>query len=181
MLNGPALWDLILGDMPEGAIIAGGAVRDYLLGVEPKDIDVFMSTEMTLARSDDVEENYAFTVANDCRTGLHRIDNICERKEEYEAMTGIDLVSSGEMYGHKVDAVVLDEMGDGLELVNGFDFAINQCWYVAGKEKCTGACIDDIAGKTVTLLSNDRRERSLKRFARFNERHGNAYTFKDLT
>lgn len=40
MQNGPALWLKILSRFPSGAIVAGGAVRDYLLGAEPKDIDV---------------------------------------------------------------------------------------------------------------------------------------------
>ena len=43
MANGPDLWRAILAKMPPGSIVAGGAVRDYLLGYEPKDIDVFMS------------------------------------------------------------------------------------------------------------------------------------------
>lgn len=37
--NGPELWQEIIEKLP-GAVIAGGAVRDYLLGVEPKDIDL---------------------------------------------------------------------------------------------------------------------------------------------
>jgi len=57
-VNGPALWSEILNKIPRSAlsfvsfttpsrlptpIIAGGAVRDYLWGKEPKDIDVFVN------------------------------------------------------------------------------------------------------------------------------------------
>ena len=57
-VNGPALWSEILNKIPRSVlsfvgftppsrlptpIIAGGAVRDYLWGKEPKDIDVFVS------------------------------------------------------------------------------------------------------------------------------------------
>lgn len=184
MLNGPELWDLILGDMPEGAVIAGGAVRDYLLGVEPKDIDVFYawpapSEELPPINLDNLELHFV----SDPRVGLHRIDDYYKRQEEYTAMTNINLVSSGVMYGFKVDAVEMTEMKDGFDLVEGFDFAINQCWYdsnMAGMGQLA-ASRRDMAENTVTLLSNDRRERSLARFARFNERHAGAYTFVDLT
>jgi len=40
--NGPDLWDAILLKLGPDAYIAGGAVRDYILGTEPKDIDVFL-------------------------------------------------------------------------------------------------------------------------------------------
>lgn len=179
MINGPELWDLILGDMPEGAVIAGGAVRDYLLGVEPKDIDVFYAWPAPSSEPIDWESIEIF-LEPDARVGLHRIDNIYERQEEYEAMTNINLVSSGTMYGFKVDAIELTEMDSAEQLVNGFDFAINQCWYDGFDLYHTGAADDDLHRKTVTLLSNDRRERSLKRFDRFNERHNNAFTFVDI-
>lgn len=43
MQNGPKLWREILSSHSPKAIIAGGAVRDYLLGLgEPKDIDIFL-------------------------------------------------------------------------------------------------------------------------------------------
>jgi len=50
--NGPGLWTAILDDVKDylstyygeaDAIIAGGAVRDFLLDEAPKDIDVFIS------------------------------------------------------------------------------------------------------------------------------------------
>src|SRR5688572_21236605 len=48
MKNGPELWDKILYAVrevyePNYACIAGGAVRDYLLGKPSKDIDVFVA------------------------------------------------------------------------------------------------------------------------------------------
>lgn len=49
--NSPALWDEIISRvtpfLPEGtrAVVAGGAVRDYVLSFAPKDIDVFLVSE----------------------------------------------------------------------------------------------------------------------------------------
>src|SRR5687768_10379559 len=45
--NGPELWDKLLEAVkevyePEFCCIAGGAVRDYALGKDPKDIDIFV-------------------------------------------------------------------------------------------------------------------------------------------
>lgn len=183
MNNGPALWDLILGDMPDGAVIAGGAVRDYLLGVEPKDIDVFFVWPAVEEGPVDLDVVDWEMVSLNCpRVGLYRIDDYYERLEEYAALTNVNVVSSGKMYGFKVDAVELAEMKDGSDLVDGFDFGINQSWYTTE----TGIRETQIAGcdrdaQQVSLLSNDRRERSLKRFDRFNERHDGAYTLVDLT
>lgn len=46
MINGPELWDEILGvarEFGQNPVIAGGAIRDYVLGLgAPKDIDVFI-------------------------------------------------------------------------------------------------------------------------------------------
>lgn len=44
--NGPGMWQALLADMKEKApdtefAVAGGAVRDYVLGLPPKDIDLF--------------------------------------------------------------------------------------------------------------------------------------------
>jgi len=42
-MNHAGLWDCILKlvDVP-GAVVAGGCLRDHFLGLEPKDIDVFI-------------------------------------------------------------------------------------------------------------------------------------------
>jgi len=41
--NGPALWDALLDavNVP-GAVVAGGSIRDWCLGIDPKDIDIFV-------------------------------------------------------------------------------------------------------------------------------------------
>ena len=73
MQNGPELWNAILDQMPPGAVIAGGAVRDFILGVQPKDIDVFMGD----VEPDPVPtQDKFFMGAFDARCGLHRIDAV---------------------------------------------------------------------------------------------------------
>ena len=173
MQNGPDLWTAILEQMLPGAVIAGGAIRDFILGVEPKDIDVFYG-EVPLPEVTDIDfsEIHYF----DLRCGLHRIDAVYERIEEYKAMTGINLVSTGEMFGYKVDAVLMDDFKGGFDLVEGFDFGINRCWW-NGQINDTDEAAYDRENKVVTLLQHDRLERSQVRFDRFNARMGGGWTY----
>jgi hypothetical protein len=170
--NGPELWSAILARMPSGSIIAGGAVRDYLNGVEPKDIDVFIDIEAD-ARRLETDDAYALK-AGDARFGLHRIDNEYERFEEYAAVSNIACVSSGMMFGHRVDAVVMEKFKGGADLVAGFDFGLNRVWF-DGEIHDTPEAYHDRENNCATLLLNDRVERSLKRFARLNERWGGGW------
>ena len=41
-MNGPRFWAQLLRGIENQAIIAGGAVRDWFMGLEPKDIDIFI-------------------------------------------------------------------------------------------------------------------------------------------
>lgn len=156
-VNGPELWDQILAFFP-GAIIGGGAVRDYLLGVEPKDIDVFAN-------------------AND----LHVPDNFAplegDRREEYDALGFIDVVSRATMAGYQIDLVGINLACTPRELIETFDFGVSRCAYTTSAGIIdTAESLADRSNKTVTLLLDDRLERSRLRFARFNERMGGDWT-----
>lgn len=158
--NGPELWDAILAGMPEGSIVAGGAVRDFLLGFEPKDIDVFMGLHIG---------------DHDPRYGLYRIDNTHERFEEYAAVSNIMCVSSGTLLGVKVDAVLIENFDGGAKLIDDFDFGITRCWY-DGEVHDTPEARHDRDNRIVTLLSDEREARSLARFERLNTRWGGDWT-----
>jgi len=41
MINNPQTWNTLLEKAPPGAVLMGGAVRDYLLNQEAKDYDIF--------------------------------------------------------------------------------------------------------------------------------------------
>lgn len=168
--NGPDLWNAILARMPVGSVIAGGAVRDYLNGVEPKDIDVFIdiAAEAVCVNDGDLLK------AHDPRFGLFRIENIYERYEEYAAVSNIACVSSGQMFGHRVDAVVIEGFTGGADLVAGFDFGLNRVWY-DGEIHDTREAYHDRQNNCATLLLTDRVERSIKRFERLNERWGGGW------
>lgn len=173
MNNGPNLWGAILKQMPPGSVIAGGAIRDWYLDVEPKDIDVFTGGQ--IPPDDPPTQECFFTEAFNPRSGLYRIDNYYERQEEYQAMGNIQLVSSGQMLGYRVDLVEMTDFTGGDDLIEGFDFAMNQMWFDGDLVYRNNAAVQDLANHTVTLLRDDRLERSLRRFERFNERMGGGW------
>lgn len=159
--NGPELWTAVLAKMPDGAIVAGGAVRDFLLGVEPKDIDVFCPTEALGA--------FDFT-------GFEPLGD--DRRDEYEALPLIDLVQRTKLNGVQVDLVGV-HMPDWTPraLVETFDFGITRSWFDAEGLHDTAEAGCDRASKTVTRLIHDRPERALIRFERFNQRMGGAFQY----
>lgn len=153
--NGPELWSKILEKLPTGAIIAGGAVRDYLLGIEPKDIDIFIHDQ-------DFPDIEGFNTLGD------------DRRKEYDAMTDISVVTHGVVAGYPADLVGIHNWNPA-EFVNLFDFGLAQCWF-DGEIHETFEAINDRANHTVTLLLTDRLERAKTRFERFNERMGGGWT-----
>lgn len=171
--NGPELWSAILCVMPVGSVIAGGAVRDYLLGIKPKDIDVF--SDITAERAAPSEQEHGI-VYSDPRFGLYRIENEYERFEEYAAVSNIACVSSGQLLGRRVDHVIIEGFTNGEDLVAGFDFGLNRCWF-DGEIHDTEQAQHDRESRTATLLLTDRVERSATRFQRLNERWGGGWRY----
>jgi len=144
--------------MPAGAIVAGGAVRDYLLGVNPKDIDVFVNVDR-------------FTNPE----GFETLGS--DKDAEYDAMSEIALVTRGVIAGYQVDLVGV-MFADAHDMIKCFDFGVTRCWY-DGEIHDTPEAAADRANKTVTLFLDDRLERSRARFARFNERMGGDWRLID--
>jgi hypothetical protein len=162
MINGPELWRDILREMPPGAIIAGGAVRDYLLDIKPKDIDVFMKPAGWI-------ENRP--------SGFHRIDDNNERDCEYRAMSGIHSVSQGDKFGFSLDVIEMDSF-DPARTVGAFDFALTRCWFDGMSIHDTVEAQLDRWFETATLLIDTRPARAEARFNRFNLRAGGRFTLR---
>lgn len=164
--NGPELWAEILKCCPPGAFIAGGAVRDYLLGVEPKDIDVFASTDTLVPNAPWQTEVF------------RRIDIPEDRRAEYEAMTEVDVVQRGRIAGWTVDLVYgwYEKEFSAPKVVETFDFGLARCWW-DGELHDTPEAAADRNNRTVTLLIKDRPFRAQQRFDRFNARMGGDWTY----
>jgi hypothetical protein len=176
MQNGPQLWDTILAALKPtfpSAVIAGGAVRDYLLGVEPKDIDVFVNANLT--KLSVRIEDFDF---------VRMEPNI-----EYEHWTEdqkhpVAGVLDGHYLPTNIPVQLIGRPHEGFSaksLVNDFDIGITQCWYDGDGVCETSACAADHENMTLTILRNGSvraLERSKERAARFNAREGNSYTVK---
>jgi len=160
MKNGPELWDKILSHFPEDTILAGGAVRDFFLGVEPKDFDLFSPYSSYKA---DIE-------------GMNHIDfddGEGTHAEEYEAMGEIGIVMKGEIEGVNVDYIGM-HLDDPVAMIESFDTDINQVFFARGGRLYKKAgFIKALETKIVTVQRGDRLERTQERFDRFNlKMHG---------
>lgn len=168
--NGHELWDAILAQMPKGSVIAGGAVRDYLLGVEPKDIDVFMPVRPVAQTLQQVVTQTTMPLADltvaastNYLPGFVSVEDAAGREardEIYASLTGIAVVSRGEMFGRQIDAIEMVDFNPDT-LLDNFDFGITRAMYRDGRIDERVECILDRTFKTVTLYIHEdwRRER----------------------
>ncbi len=168
MRNCPSFWTVLLQDLPPGAIVAGGAVRDYLLGVPPKDIDIFVETS-EWDKPDD----------------FFSLDGRAEKDQEYGMMSNIDVVARGTRFGYQVDLIGITLPNarhvTGKNLVPTFDFGITRCWFDGLGLHETNESRIDRCRQTVTLFHDDRMDRALARFDRFNARMGGTYKLQPAT
>ncbi len=185
-MTGPAIWGSLLPQLDAAAdrclltasfIVAGGPVRDYMLGLPAKDIDVF--TYVDNAHDFDMlldELPEEFDMA------LHEYD------EDYVNDDPVTLGVATGTWTHNDVTYSVDIIcraaarKGGAALVSTFDFASVQGWY-APKEAPTvqgTALFDtDLANGTATLLHDRHVEDSYNRWARFNERHPDRLAFND--
>jgi len=96
----------------DNAIIAGGAVRDWLTGRKPKDIDVFYTGNLNFKRLTDL----GFTVD-------HEFDD----REIYGNLLGIQTILDHVYKGYKVQFIQIN--CDPHAFVNTFDLSTSYCWY----------------------------------------------------
>lgn len=181
MNSSPIAWNKLIDLLSkkfDTPIVAGGAVRDYQLGVQPKDIDVFVFG--VAGGSDEIKAAYPW---------LQPMEK--ESSNEYSTMKDVQVVWEGTWEKLKINVVWMEHVEkDGESLVSTFDFGLCRIWWeplYMGPNKTmiatssgviceTASFKKDLAHKTVTMLIDDKKERSIKRFKRFNERHGDLFT-----
>lgn len=166
MQNGPELWDAILRPVHEAfpghkVVIGGGAVRDYLLGFEPKDIDVFVLDRP--GHNFIQDPNFLYIEPGEGRKG------------EYDGKQWVQFVSDYEAFGFPIQVIGVTEP-TGQALVDAFDLGITRCWYEDGEIHDTINAQIDRDCRAVTVILHDRLERSMDRAQRFIDRHAGAIT-----
>lgn len=174
--NGPALWDTLLEALNvPGAVIAGGCIRDYHLGLTPKDYDICVPGFQRPGLIDLAK----------CREGVADLtplwwDEDGGEDKDYDSPDLIGVLE-GELLGHPVNIIARADHDDGLKaLIEGFDFHIVQFAYstqlgITG----TDAAEWDLANRTATLAHTKFTELSYKRFDRFNVRNPGVLTMVD--
>lgn len=176
--NGPKVWDALLSIV--GAywlpVVAGGALRDHILGVDPKDIDIVVPALFEDDFTSIIESLNSATCEG---TIIYPSD---ATGSEYEASAPLDLVGvwEGEIIGYPVNIIGRKSLRDGpLRLVETFDFDVLKLWYANGDIEATPAATRDLHQRRATLAHDRTYDQSLRRFARFNERNPGKLTLRD--
>lgn len=182
MKNGPELWDAILRGLNDAsAVIAGGCVRDYLLGREPKDIDVFVN----VACKDQLR------VLGRALPATFSVSLMRELTEYEVAPDWVGEVSgvldgsfcpegSHDIFDDYTQVQIIGRPSadfGGAQLVSRFDFGITRSWY-DGELHDTPEAAQDRANRTVTLMrwdTDDHVRSSLKRFERWRDRYSEPF------
>lgn len=180
-MSGPAVWGALLNQIraaaPARYVVAGGAIRDYWLGLEPKDIDVFVDTPTRLdlaALALDINAVSGFDVS---------MIDIEEYQTDDPHLVGClegTWTFNDEVW--PINVVARPALLAGpLSLVNTFDFGILQAWWdLTSREiQTTAACDFDRDELFATLMHDRHPSQSMERFMRFQERNGEVLTFRD--
>jgi len=171
-------FDSILAQLQEVGVkglIAGGAVRDHILGKPVKDIDVFVAHEPNLvsklqAAFGALHVNPSLAAEYIGEAGQSEVSHV------YEVRKSVDPFDMGAIHLPPVQVIVLAPGMDPLDRVKHHDFGICQCWYEGGGDLdfgFTGAFIGDVADNSFTLTHCEDQhqfDRSMRRWERFKER-----------
>ncbi|MCA8110265.1 hypothetical protein [Burkholderia cepacia] len=168
-------FDSILAQLQEVGVkglIAGGAVRDHILGKPVKDIDVFVAHDPDVvsklqAAFGVLHVNPSLAAEYIGEAGQSEVSHV------YEVSFGDDPFDPD--LGHvPVQVIALAPGMDPLDRVKHHDFGICQCWYVGhGFKMYTEAFAADMSGKRFTLMHCEDQhqfDRSMRRWERFKER-----------
>ena len=149
----PKQWKLPSLAFPTG-IIAGGAPRDFLLGVPPRDIDIFVPDALEVREAIDV-------------LGA---EPVLKYGEYYNHSSAYILVQPGGL--PPLNIVLVRGELDPKALIDDFDFGICQvAWSARQGFRITDPFFTDAAAKRFTFLSGPKyTERSRRRYQDFVKR-----------
>jgi hypothetical protein len=177
------LWRNILRDVRPvfglSAVIAGGCIRDYALGIPCKDIDVFVDSR-------DLSDFCNKLARLMVHTDFASLDHINYRDKlsdsEYEQWDNGEgeLIGCAEGYylfdgeRHLINIVARRDLAQGPDaLISRFDMGIVQAYFDGERRVYSDAFKTDYANSTATLMRADTRDLSFKRYQRFDARHPN--------
>lgn len=164
----PQGWRTILADIQRVApvsIIAGGALRDLIHEVEPKDIDIFVSA------GEDTIENRLLEIEWALNThGYER-----HRAHVMGYISGGEVTKSVEFRGPEgmipVNVIVTPAPRLDLDWIERFDFTVCQIAFDGERVFSTHACDADHRAKVFRFTREDDMERSQMRVERIMQRY----------
>jgi hypothetical protein len=168
--NGPEVWDKMLTAVkeiyePEMAIVAGGAVRDYVLGLQPKDIDIFIHLKEELP--------YATLVDLANQLGWNNIQDVGNKYGKSRQSLGhVQFVIKANVFSYSVD-LCFTTAPSPEELIKAFDWNICQHWYDGQVNSTMAAKLDVKKNQWTPVRTPD--GASKEHFDRVNKRHGGNY------
>lgn len=124
-MNGPKLWSNIIWSLPEQAevVIAGGCIRDWMLGVPEKDIDVFFKVQGERV------------VLNPERWTADPNQIAPEEMQAYQGMNNITSIANMRFEDHAVQLIRLTPETDLNTYVDNFDISICMGRYGLGQNR----------------------------------------------
>ncbi|MGX7894960.1 hypothetical protein [Tsuneonella sp. HG222] len=174
-MNGPALWGLLLDALGEpSAVMAGGCIRDFELGLEPKDYDIFVPAESKSALYDIAHEFPGLSVLTP--------ESLNKAYFEESGVTGTLIgVIEGDLLDYPINIVARRPHLAGLpSLLESFDFGcVQACWSPMDGFTRTTAFTHDIRDRTATIMRDDTYSLSIARFARFDSRNSGVLRLVD--
>lgn len=183
-MNGPALWDKLLSVVDvDGAVIAGGCIRDYMLRLEPKDYDIFVPVTSRDALEALVDRLSTVGDLTMLEPGEHA-NPPGRRYAEYDDAFGeggmLHGVAEGELLGVPVNIIARTAHADGPDaLIRSFDFCVLQAYYSGEGIEATPGMVRDIHQKRATLAHEKHKEQSIARFERFNYRNPGVLSYRN--
>ena len=146
--NGPEIWDKLLEAVdeifePKMSCIAGGAVRDYCQGVAHRDIDLWLCPSKVPESVDELE------ALGQC-LGWREF-RLKSAPKGYEGKKEIECVFQGYVFDSNID-IIFTTLDSPRQVVEEFDYYINQHWYHKGEVNYTPEAKTDAQKKVWRLL-----------------------------
>lgn len=164
----------LVKDIP-GAAIAGGFIRDSIVGVQFKDIDIFIPytedkvIEALMVKIDADEMQSASYMSQQEVTRIWSKYLTSEDTDEYDIPDDELLLSKQ----HEVQIIMLAKGMTLVDRIPLYDFGFCQCWFDGKTLSYTDAFVDDLTRKEYTLVHcEDKKQfdRSMRRAEKFKKR-----------
>lgn len=167
----------MLGFGHQQIIIAGGAVRDLLLGGPVKDIDMFVGPDSTLTDADYYGEKNDFAVKA-LGFAEHRLRATGKAQPAHPSYPGwFDVVDvPGSRVTHGLPVQIIGINVNPIDDVMNYDFSISQCFVTPGGLFMSDQCGKDMRDKIIRFTPEDGQdafqwERSRKRLHRLRQKY----------